>query len=112
MTIEEFAEKARGVVIGSVAKHTPQDILNAGTYQGFTDEEIQGLVDFLVSCAHSDEEAKSFTAAYTVEMNETIALRKQEYEDRKAKFTEVFNTVTERGRIGSDGFPVEGGNNE
>lgn len=106
--ISSFVGALGDTTIGSLRKHTPADIIKAGTYQGFTDEEIQGLVDFYVEMAHKDEEAKAYQAAYITELNERNEFLKQQYEQAQARMEAVLQGIHTNGRIGADGFP-EGG---
>lgn len=107
--ISDFVGSVGDVTIGGLKKHTPADIIKAGTYQGFTDEEIQGLIDFYVENAHKDEQAKAYTAAYITELNERNEILRQACEDSKAKLEEALQRRTQLGRIGEDGFPIEAG---
>lgn len=115
MTTDELQQKvaeidsAKDITIGALRKHTPAEVINAGTYQGFTDEEIQGVVDFYVNLAHQDEQAKAYTAAYLTEMNERVELMKSQYEEAKARMEKVLSDIPARAKIGKDGFPEAGG---
>lgn len=106
--INEFVGALGDTTIGSLKKHTPSDIIRAGTYQGFTDEEIQGVIDFYVELAHKDAEAKAYQATFITEMNERNEILKQQYEYAKARMSEVLQNLHANGRIGADGFPEEG----
>lgn len=111
--IEAFVGSVGDVTIGNLKRHTPADIIKAGTYQGFTDEEIQGLIDFYVENAHKDAEAKAYTAAYITQMNEQNEILRAAYEDSKAKLAQVLQRSPTLGRIGADGFPTtEAGESE
>lgn len=107
--VEGLIGSVGDVTIGNLRKHTPQDIIKAGTYQGFTDEEIQGLIDFYVENAHKDAEAKAYTAAYITEMNERNEILRTAYEASQAKLAEVLQRTPSLGRIGADGFPIKAG---
>lgn len=122
MTTEEVQKALEGIksigdaTIGSLKKHSVADVIKAGTYQGFTDEEIQAVVDFYVNLAHRDEEAKAYTAAYITQTNETIEKLSAYYDETKARLEQAVSLPKARGIIGEDGFPVddatEGGDSE
>lgn len=95
--------------IGSLKKHSVADIIKAGTYQGFTDEEIQSVVDFYVELAHKDEEAKAYTAAEITRSNEVIESLKAQYEEARERMERAVQLPKVRGKIGEDGFPTEDG---
>ena len=55
----------------------PRDInvlLNLGTFQGMTDEEIQLIIDYKIKYALSEQEIKLKQAVYIEKMNSDIAL--------------------------------------
>lgn len=90
------------------AKKTVVDIVNSGTYQGCTDDEIQSVIDFYVQLAHSDEQTRAAQATYITEMNEMLAIADEQA--RKAE-QRVLDHLTHRPnlvRIGEDGFPTGG----
>lgn len=93
---------------GTQPKRTVVDIVNAGTYQGCTDEEIQSVIDYYVALARNDEQTRTAQASYIVQMNESISLAEEQA--RKAE-ERVRSLLTERPRlvtIGEDGFPTGG----
>lgn len=58
----------------------PRDInilLNLGTFQGMTDEEIQMVIDYKIKYALSEQEIKLKQAVYIEKMNSDIALSTQ-----------------------------------
>lgn len=58
----------------------PRDInvlLNLGTFQGMTDEEIQMVIDYKIKYALSEQEIKLRQAVYIEKMNSDIALSTQ-----------------------------------
>lgn len=58
----------------------PRDIsilLNLGTFQGMTDEEIQMVIDYKIKYALSDKDIKLKQATYIEKMNSDIALSTQ-----------------------------------
>lgn len=58
----------------------PRDInilLNLGTFQGMTDEEIQMIIDYKIKYALSEQEIKLKQAVYIEKMNSDIALSTQ-----------------------------------
>lgn len=58
----------------------PRDInilLNLGTFQGMTDEEIQMVIDYKIKYALSDKDIKLKQAVYIEKMNSDIALSTQ-----------------------------------
>lgn len=58
----------------------PRDInilLNLGTFQGMTDEEIQMVIDYKIKYALSDQKIKLEQATYIEKMNSDIALSTQ-----------------------------------
>lgn len=58
----------------------PRDInilLNLGTFQGMTDEEIQMIIDYRIKYALSEQEIKLKQAVYIEKMNSDIALSTQ-----------------------------------
>ena len=58
----------------------PRDInilLNLGTFQGMTDEEIQMVIDYKIKYALSEQEIKLKQAVYIEKMNSDIVLSTQ-----------------------------------
>lgn len=58
----------------------PRDIsilLNLGTFQGMTDEEIKMVIDYKIKYALSDKDIKLKQATYIEKMNSDIALSTQ-----------------------------------
>lgn len=58
----------------------PRDInilLNLGTFQDMTDEEIQMIIDYKIKYALSEQEIKLKQAVYIEKMNSDIALSTQ-----------------------------------
>lgn len=58
----------------------PRDInvlLNLGTFQGMTDEEIQMIIDYKIKYALSEQQIKLKQAVYIEKMNSDIALSTQ-----------------------------------
>lgn len=58
----------------------PRDInilLNLGTFQGMTDEEIKMVIDYKIKYALSEQEIKLKQAVYIEKMNSDIALSTQ-----------------------------------
>lgn len=58
----------------------PRDInilLNLGTFQGMTDEEIKLIIDYKIKYALSEQEIKLKQAIYIEKMNSDIALSTQ-----------------------------------
>lgn len=58
----------------------PRDInvlLNLGTFQGMTDEEIQIIIDYKIKYALSDQKIKLEQAVYIEKMNSDITLSTQ-----------------------------------
>lgn len=52
-------------------------LLNLGTFQGMTDEEIQMVIDYKIKYALSEQEIKLKQAVYIEKMNSDIALSTQ-----------------------------------
>lgn len=71
---------------GTTATEDVDAILKAGTFQGFTDEQIQHYVDFFVARAAETEVAKSGIAANIMEMNQRIESAEQARQDAHEVF--------------------------
>ena len=70
----------------------PRDInvlLNLGTFQGMTDEEIQMVIDYKIKYALSEQEIKLKQAVYIEQMNSEIALRTQAVNEANAVYKDI-----------------------
>lgn len=82
----------------TVEVSTPRSIgtlMNLGTFQGMTDEEIQKIIDFKVNIAHMDEESKA--AKYAAKCNmETIETEMANMiESNESMMKKILSTVNQ-----------------
>lgn len=89
--------------ISSQKQRSVNDIAKAGTFQGFTDDEIQAYVDFYVGLSQRDAKAKAWEAAYITEMNERSEVLQQQSEDSRAALHALLNLPLELGTIDENG---------
>lgn len=82
----------------------PRDInilLNLGTFQGMTDEEIQMVIDYKIKYALSEQEIKLKQAVYIEKMNSDIALSTQVANEANDIYKEILGKSLKLETVGS-----------
>lgn len=82
----------------------PRDIsilLNLGTFQGMTDEEIQMVIDYKIKYALSDKDIKLKQATYIEKMNSDIALSTQVANEANDIYKEILGKSLKLETVGS-----------
>ena len=82
----------------------PRDInilLNLGTFQGMTDEEIQMVIDYKIKYALSEQEIKLKQAVYIEKMNSDIALSTQVANQANDIYKEILGKSLKLETVGS-----------
>lgn len=82
----------------------PRDInilLNLGTFQGMTDEEIQMVIDYKIKYALSEQEIKLKQAVYIEKMNSDIALSTQVANEANDIYKEILGKSFKLETVGS-----------
>lgn len=82
----------------------PRDInilLNLGTFQGMTDEEIQMFIDYKIKYALSEQEIKLKQAVYIEKMNSDIALSTQVANEANDIYKEILGKSLKLETVGS-----------
>ena len=82
----------------------PRDInilLNLGTFQGMTDEEIQIVIDYKIKYALSEQEIKLKQAVYIEKMNSDIALSTQVANEANDIYKEILGKSLKLETVGS-----------
>lgn len=75
-------------------------LLNLGTFQGMTDEEIQLVIDYKIKNALSNEKIKLEQAVYIEQMNSEIALRTQAVDEANAIYKEILGKTLKLETVG------------
>ena len=82
----------------------PRDInilLNLGTFQGMTDEEIQMVIDYKIKYALSEQEIKLKQAVYIEKMNSDIALSTQVANEANDIYKEILGKSLKLETVGA-----------
>lgn len=82
----------------------PRDInilLNLGTFQGMTDEEIQMVIDYKIKYALSDKDIKLKQATYIEKMNSDIALSTQVANEANDIYKEILGKSLKLETVGA-----------
>lgn len=82
----------------------PRDInvlLNLGTFQGMTDEEIQMVIDYKIKYALSEQEIKLKQAVYIEKMNSDIALSTQVANEANDIYKEILGKSLKLETVGN-----------
>ena len=82
----------------------PRDInilLNLGTFQGMTDEEIQIVIDYKIKYALSEQEIKLKQAVYIEKMNSDIALSTQAANEANDIYREILGKSLKLETVGA-----------
>lgn len=82
----------------------PRDInilLNLGTFQGMTDEEIQMILDYKIKYALSEQEIKLKQAVYIEKMNSDIALSTQVANEANDIYKEILGKSLKLETVGA-----------
>lgn len=82
----------------------PRDInvlLNLGTFQGMTDEEIQLIIDYKIKYALSEQEIKLKQAVYIEKMNSDIALSTQVANEANDIYKEILGKSLKLETVGT-----------
>lgn len=82
----------------------PRDInilLNLGTFQGMTDEEIQMVIDYKIKYALSEQEIKLKQAVYIEKMNSDIALSTQVANEANDIYKEILGKSLQLETVGT-----------
>lgn len=82
----------------------PRDIntlLNLGTFQGMTDEEIQIVIDYKIKYALSEQEIKLKQAVYIEKMNSDIALSTQVANEANDIYKEILGKSLQLETVGT-----------
>lgn len=82
----------------------PRDInvlLNLGTFQGMTDEEIQLVIDYKIKYALSEQKIKLEQAVYIEKMNSDIALSTQAVNEANAIYKEILGKSLKLETVGA-----------
>lgn len=82
----------------------PRDInilLNLGTFQGMTDEEIQIVIDYKIKYALSEQEIKLKQAVYIEKMNSDIALSTQVANEANDIYKEILGKSLKLETVGA-----------
>ena len=82
----------------------PRDInvlLNLGTFQGMTDEEIQLVIDYKIKYALSEQEIKLKQTVYIEKMNSDIALSTQVANEANDIYREILGKSLQLETVGN-----------
>ena len=82
----------------------PRDInilLNLGTFQGMTDDEIQIVIDYKIKYALSEQEIKLKQAVYIEKMNSDIALSTQVANEANDIYKEILGKSLKLETVGA-----------